>query len=1390
MENRLHLKINLTMKNILLTINLILFFFLANGQNPEKEDSLFEAVRHSQLYIAQQIIESGVPANILNKNGETLLYVATEHARNTDIIKLLINNKANPNKKSGNGKVALHRVIEDPYYHYSKEFIADYLISAGTDINLADNNGNTAAHLLNGRYAGKLAMLLAYRNADFKIKNNKGQTPYEKQIADGNKAIASIFKDKVYTPQFLAEFGNFEDFKKAVKNNLKDINKPDKQGFTLIYYTSSRHKGAYKFTEFLLNSGADINTSYLRALDVSLENNNPRLAKLLRKRSKDTGIDLSRPLNVAIESGKLELVKLMVESGAKVNATNPYGIYPIHSACGWNYYNIKKKLNPKIINYLIEKGADINQFSSDKVTPMMYAIENNSPAEIITFLASKGAVLNKGLGKNSCLHYAISYKSDKSLAALLSLVKNKNAKNKLGETALFYAISRYSANTNNVKLILQAGVSVTEANNKGETPLYKAIKTQAFDIAKLLMEYPQNYKVETKKDKKSLLHASASVSGGNAILEQLIANGADLHSKDSNGETPLLYALHKPISAERCELLLSPQTVNIKNNNNYTPIAIATITKQKIKILEILLSAGADINYTNEDNKNLADMALANNNFKALDFYLKKGLQLSPIGNEKKDGEMLIAIAKQKSSYTMLNNILVNTTDISNVSYEDKTPLHIVAENPKAFDAVKLLIEKKADLFAEDENGENPLHSAVIGGNTEIINYISKLQEKKIKKHAKQTAKLNTEIIINDFIWNSKFSKEDYYSYTPTAGKAKYYSSQSLNDIDIQKLIVKKMNSKKGGLLYSPNYKPYLPKHRKQKKITFKTAEHNLGGDLHKTTLYDPDTFEELVQIENFSVDKNEIQAIKFWEKWNFDEYKFTMQKTVKAYSPVRIEDMFDEATHFITPAFTIVSDDYKNKRAKKKALKKMQLFKKIKYEFQLNNEKATLSGEQRNAPLWTDQTQKRFKKMIVDAVLTGKKKAYDFTTGQAISTKEARKRLGESAEIIGYYDDEFEFDDQGNIIEHTALNPYNIAEIQAVIFHENWYIDKNTMRIHKEVVALSPVRYYVEPYSDESIKKKILFTVFLNKKDEKSYAQTEIITPFNTTLQKTKNSPSYFPEFEFKVEGESNISFENLYNNAHNTSNLPLFQMDDFESHSAFSPLNYSALPSQERKMNYSHPKIEGVKCYENWAFDENKFSLQKDVFAYSPFISYDNEDDLQSRKYKLVGYIIQPKKQDKSKMKYLKTISYEIGYTTYDEDRNMNTPHIEDFDPLFWNEAHTKKFSEQLFTRAFSGKAKCYDYSTGNPIDTVQIKKNCITRTYIADEFSGYPQGSEQHDYLIPQEVKSLIFTEKWYINTKTLAIKKEVISVSPVGYYTPEGGTAEKRKIPFTLKFNAQK
>jgi ankyrin repeat protein len=75
------------------------------------------------------------------------------------------------------------------------------------------------------------------------------------------------------------------------------------------------------------------------------------------------------PLIDAASLGQTGIMKILLDEGADINATNNYGATPLHMAAGWH---------PEGINLLLTAGADANMRDAYGSTPLNYAVRSGN----------------------------------------------------------------------------------------------------------------------------------------------------------------------------------------------------------------------------------------------------------------------------------------------------------------------------------------------------------------------------------------------------------------------------------------------------------------------------------------------------------------------------------------------------------------------------------------------------------------------------------------------------------------------------------------------------------------------------------------------------------------------------------------------------------------------------------------------------------------------------------------------------------------------------------------------------------------------------------------------------------------------------------------------------
>jgi ankyrin repeat protein len=221
------------------------------------------------------------------------------------------------------------------------------------------------------------------------------------------------------------------------------------------------------------------------------------------------------PLEMAAQTGQVDVVKFLLEKGADVNL-NRGGATALHMAA---IYGGKTE----VISLLLEAGADINARTGNGDTPLNLAVMGKQK-EIAELLLANGGEINLKNQNFTQLLYISASGGIKKIADL-ALEKEVDLffKTRNGNTMLHAASEGGLAEF--ALLLLQKGVDMEAANVYGQTPLHLAAREGHFPIVELFSTKGAGFDAQTKNGKTPLHFAKEK--GHEGIVEYLKNKGAD-----------------------------------------------------------------------------------------------------------------------------------------------------------------------------------------------------------------------------------------------------------------------------------------------------------------------------------------------------------------------------------------------------------------------------------------------------------------------------------------------------------------------------------------------------------------------------------------------------------------------------------------------------------------------------------------------------------------------------------------------------------------------------------------------------------------------------------------------------------------------------------------------
>ena len=427
--------------------------------------------------------------------------------------------------------------------------------------------------------------------------NNDAPTETIKFLLEqpGNEVNKPTHDNRIYL-HWAAGKGNVEIVKYLITKG-SDINLEDSHGSFPITAAASSGQSNTEVYEAFFKAGTDPKKKYkdganllLMAIpyDKNLSISNYFITKGLSL--KDVDNDGNTAFNYAARTGNIVILKTLLEKGVKYTdnalliaaqgsrretntletykyltedlkikptATNKEGQNVLH-------FLVNKPNQTEIINYFIAKGADVNKADNDGNTPLMIA--------------------------------ASSRETTAALEQLLPIVKNINAQNLKGESALTAAVK--SGTPNAVEILLNKGADVKVLDKEGNNLGFYLIQSYR---PQMMGRSPEG--------------ANAKQDPFTAKIKLLQDKGLNLAAPQKDGNTLYHLAVIKNDLALLKKIADLNIDINVKNKDGLTALHKAAMISKDDTILKYLLSIGAKKDIITEFDESAYTLAKENESF-------------------------------------------------------------------------------------------------------------------------------------------------------------------------------------------------------------------------------------------------------------------------------------------------------------------------------------------------------------------------------------------------------------------------------------------------------------------------------------------------------------------------------------------------------------------------------------------------------------------------------------------------------------------------------------------------------------------------------------------------------------------------------------------------------
>ncbi|MBR4322330.1 ankyrin repeat domain-containing protein [Treponema sp.] len=714
-----------------------------------RQPSIQELIMQGRYDEAKEIFKTKTDINACDENGDTALHVAAR-VNEADLVSFLIIKGADTEVQNKEGDTALHVAIKNDAIDAAKVlaivhgdiFAKDAEENTALELALAkgeewydamitsqtgkirDVDGESIVHYF-VKTRDELAIDRCIQvGVPLSVRDNYGFTPLDLAFKSAENSASIRIAARLLLAGATPVRGDFAYFEDAVRTHNMILRFNDGQT-PLHIATIDGHTG---IVDYILKEHTAV-----------------RIADILSAQD----ISGATPLHEAVRYGRVDIARLLLASGANVNAMDSIGKTPIlliiPSAAQQNMYPLllvhKANVNQKdmygdtvlhvatmanvpvnTLSLLVSNGASVNERNKEGVTPLALAIETMHPEQVKFYSKSGADIYAEDMKGNTPLTKALESDSRKMLETLIT-GSNIAATDSSGNTALHIAIEK-DAPLDYIRYLVDAGSDVNARNKNGDSVLFVTVQKNRRDAGDLLLEKNADiFATNTQNDSPLRL----ALTQGGEVQDWLITSKT-LNSTDGSGNTPLHYAAEWHLNGAIIALIQKGAKVDAVNGNGESAIYSAVRGgDDSPSTINVLVSNGLVIDSRNKlgrDNLGNTPLhaAVKWNGFNNAKTLVALGVDVDA---QNLSGKTALSDACRSAKKDMAILLIRSGADINATDATGRTVL-MDAISSSNEDMVRLLLQYKANVQVQEMSGQNAYHEAAVTGNIGIINMIRK----------------------------------------------------------------------------------------------------------------------------------------------------------------------------------------------------------------------------------------------------------------------------------------------------------------------------------------------------------------------------------------------------------------------------------------------------------------------------------------------------------------------------------------------------------------------------------------------------------------------------------------------------------------------------------------
>ena len=388
-------------------------------------------------------------------------------------------------------------------FEWTDPAVCRVLIDAGADLHTKDEEGCSPLHSACESGALDVVKMLVEAGAEVRATNDEGETSFTRAAAYGHRETVRYL---VGLPDVDVNHGNFNALQCAAMNEFPEVVQvlidagadiditANFDGCSPLHYACE--SGSLEGVKMLVRAGVGVRatnnrgqTCLVRAVHAARYGHIEALRYLVCLPEVDVNYRQAgniTALHYAVdEKPRTDVVQVLIDAGADIDAKNNEGRSPLHSACASGELDVVKML--------VEAGAGVRDTNGRGETCVVLAARNGHTETVRYLLGLPEVDVNhvhrRCAGNYTALQCALENNKPDVVRVLIDAGADIDAKNNYGCSPVHSAC--VSGTLDIVKMLVRAGAGVRATDNDGWTCLISAAFFGHIDIVRYLVGLPE-----------------------------------------------------------------------------------------------------------------------------------------------------------------------------------------------------------------------------------------------------------------------------------------------------------------------------------------------------------------------------------------------------------------------------------------------------------------------------------------------------------------------------------------------------------------------------------------------------------------------------------------------------------------------------------------------------------------------------------------------------------------------------------------------------------------------------------------------------------------------------------------------------------------------------------